>query len=119
VPYSPVFVGRYDLSEREYRNSETKPTRWSVDLKAQKIVNIFGLESIVFLKIDNLIDHLNHERVFLSTGRSDQVATLPEQQKFFLDNLQQAGHFTYDEVTFSPDNYSSPRKVQLGLEVKF
>ncbi len=119
VPYSPIFVERYDLSEREYRNSEFKPTRWSVDLKAQKNINIFGIESVVFLKIDNLIDHLNHERVFLSTGRSDQVAMLPIEKEFLLGGLGQAGHFTYDEVTFSPDNYSNPRKIQLGLEVKF
>lgn len=119
VPYSPTFVERYDLAEREYRNSEFKPTRWSVDLKAQKNINLFGIESVLFLKVDNLFDHLNHERVFSSTGRSDQVAQEPSEKEFYLNGLEQAGHFTYDEVTFQPDNYSSPRRVQFGLEIKF
>lgn len=119
VPYSPTFVERYDLAPREYRNSEFKPSRWSVDLKAKKNIHFFGIDAILFLKVDNLFDHLNHERVFSSTGTADQVATEPKTKEFFLNGLEQAGLFTYDEVTFSPDNYSFPRKVQLGLEINF
>jgi len=119
TPFSPTFTGRYDIAEREYRNSDFKPTRWSVDLKAQKNVNIFGVDAIVFLKIDNLIDHLNHETVFASTGKADQKAELPEEKQVLLDEILGEGHFTYDEVTFSPYFYSDPRKVQLGLEVSF
>jgi outer membrane receptor protein involved in Fe transport len=119
VPYSPTFVERYDLAEREYRNSEFKPTRWSVDLKAQKNIDLFGVDAVLFLKIDNLFDHLNQERVYSSTGRADQTATEPKEKEFLLNTLEQAGLFTYDEVTFSPDNYSSPRKVQIGFEINF
>lgn len=119
VPFSPTFVGRYDIAEREYRNSDFKPTRWSIDLKVKKNIDIFGVESILFLKIDNLFDHLNHERVFSSTGRADQKAELPEEKQILIDELEGEGHFTYDEVTFSPYNYSDPRKIQLGMEVKF
>ncbi len=119
VPYNPNFVGRYDLAEREYRNSEFKPTRWGVDLKAQKNITIFEVETVLFLKIDNLFDYLNHERVFSSTGRADQYAETPEDKEPRVFRLDQEGHFTYDEIIFSPDNYSSPRKVQLGFEIKF
>ena len=119
VPYSPTFVERYDLAEREYRNSEFKPTRWSVDLKAQKNIDLFGVNAVLFLKIDNLFDQLNQERVFSSTGRADQVATEPKEKEFLLNSLEQAGLFTYDEVTFNPDSYSSPRKVQIGFEINF
>ena len=119
VPFSPIFIGRYDIAEREYRNSDFKPTRWSVDLKAKKNINLFGVDAVIFLKVDNLFDHLNHESVFSSTGRADQKAELPEEKDILLDELAGEGHFTYDEVTFSPYYYSDPRKVQLGFEVNF
>jgi len=119
VPFSPTFIERYDLAEREYRNSEFKPSRWSVDLKAKKHVNMFGVDAVIFLKVDNLIDHLNHERVYSSTGRSDQIATEPSKKEFYLNGLEQQGLFTYDEVTFNPDNYSFPRKITLGFEFNF
>ncbi len=117
MPYSPTFVEKYDINELEYRNSEMKPARWSIDLKAKKYLRIAGLRSTLFLKVDNLFDQLNQNTVHSSTGRADQVARLPENQKILLDTLEQEGLFTIDEYDVYPDYFSDPRRIQMGLEV--
>ena len=119
MPYSPVFVEKYDINEREYRNAEMKPSRWSVDLKAKKYLRLAGLRSTLFLKIDNLFDQLNHNSVHASTGRADQVARLPENQKILLDTLEQEGLFTIAEYDVYPGYFSDPRRIQMGLEINF
>ena len=119
LPFDPQFVERFDLNEREFRASAHKPMRWSVDLKAKKNFKLMGLKSVLFFKIDNLFDHLNHEEVFATTGRGDEIAQLPDEKQLFEEQLAQEGLFTYDEVNLNPNNFSSPRKLQLGLEFKF
>lgn len=119
TPYSPTFVEKFDIAAREYRNLANKPFRWNVDLKAKKFVRLGGLNTTLFLKIDNLFDHLNHNNVYSSTGRADEIARLPENKELLLQQLKQEGHFTLHEVDVRPEYYSYPRKVQVGLEVYF
>lgn len=118
-PFSPQFVDRFDVPEREYLNTAFKPTRWNIDLKAMKHFNIVGLASSLFLKINNLFDQLNHERVYATTGQADQIARLPEETARMRENLATEGLFTLDEVELAPDNFSPPRLIQIGFEVKF
>lgn len=119
VPYSPSFVEKFDIAEREYRNLANKPFKWNVDLKAKKYLKLGNLNATLFLKVDNLFDHLNQTSVFSSTGRADQIARLPENKEILLEQLKQEGHFTLHEVDVRPEYYTSPRKVQMGLEVFF
>ena len=119
TPYGPSFVERYDIAEREYRNLGRKPMRWSADIQAKKHLKILNFNSVIFLKTDNFLDHLNHESVHSSTGRADQLARLPENETLDKEKLEQEGHFTMEEVDVRPDYYSSPRKVQIGIEIKF
>jgi outer membrane receptor protein involved in Fe transport len=119
LPYSPEFIERYDLSEREYKNSAERPLRWSVDLKAKKEFKIGGFRYVVFLKIDNLFDHLNEESVFATTGTAQYTARIPATEDLEKERLAQQGLFTLKEVDNHPDWYSSPRKIQLGMEIHF
>ena len=119
TPFTPQFVERFDVPVREYENAASKPTRWSVDLKAKKFFKFMGQQATLFLKVDNLFDHLNHENVQPTTGRADQVARIPEVLKILQNTLEQEGLFTLEEVDLFPDFFSEPRKVQLGLEVRF
>jgi outer membrane receptor protein involved in Fe transport len=118
-PFSPVFVDRFDVPEREYLNAAYKPTRWNIDLKAMKHFKIAGIASSLFLKVNNLFDQLNHERVYVTTGRADQIARLPEETARLQENLATEGLFTLDEIEVVPDNFSLPRLIQIGFEVKF
>ncbi|RMH76888.1 MAG: TonB-dependent receptor [Calditrichaeota bacterium] len=119
TPFTPTFVERFDIPRREYQNAAFKPTRWSVDLKAKKFFRILGQRATLFLKVDNLFDHLNHENVFSSTGRADEVARIPEELKILQETLEQEGLFTLEEIDLNPDNFSEPRKIQVGMEIKF
>ncbi len=118
-PFSPSFVERFDISAREFRNGAFKPTRWNVDLKAKKHLNLSGLKSSLYLKVDNVFDHLNHNQVFSTTGKADQVARLPEEETRIKTALNGEGVFTLQDVDLFPDFFSSPRSIQLGLEMKF
>jgi outer membrane receptor protein involved in Fe transport len=119
TPYSPTFVEKYDISEREYRNTAFKPSRWTLDFKAKKYLNLGGTKSTLFLKIDNLFDHLNQNSVYSSTGRADQNARLPKNEELLIATLQQEGLFSLHDIDVQPDWYSSPRVVQIGLEFDF
>jgi len=118
-PFSPQFIDRFDIPEREYLNAAYKPTRWNIDLKAKKHFKIAGIASSLFLKVNNLFDQLNHERVYATTGRADQIARLPEETARLRENLATEGLFTLEEIQLSPDNFSPPRQIQIGFEVKF
>lgn len=118
-PFSPEFVDRFDVPEREYLNAAYKPTRWNIDLKAMKHLKIAGIASSIFLKVNNLFDQLNHERVYATTGRADQIARLPEETARLQENLATEGLFRLSEVEIVPDNFSLPRLIQIGFEVKF
>jgi outer membrane receptor protein involved in Fe transport len=119
LPYSPTFIERFDIAEREYRNRDNKPIRWNVDLKAIKFFTWSGYRLALFLKVDNLFDHLNEESVYSSTGRAGQNGRLPEDELLEREKLEQEGHFTLGEVDNEPGYYSSPRKIQIGLEFRF
>ncbi|GAB4367338.1 MAG: hypothetical protein Kow0042_07850 [Calditrichia bacterium] len=118
-PFSPAFLERFDLNQREFRNTAFKPTQWNVDLKLKKHLTLAGLKSAIYLKIDNLFDHLNHEQVFSVSGQADEIAKLPELEE--RDNLtvKTEGLFTNEEIYTFPDYFSRPRKIQFGLEFQF
>ena len=119
LPYSPTFLERFDILTTEYRQAGEKPARWSVDLKAMKYLDFFGQRLHVYLKVDNVFDHLNEEVVYASTGRSTSPARLPDQKQLLLTALAQEGLFTLGEIDTHPEYYSLPRKITLGLEWRF
>lgn len=118
--YSPdPPLERFDVPERELRNSAYKPTRWTVDLKMRKYLTISGFKTALYLKVDNLFDNLNHEQVFPISGKADEIAKLPEETQRDVNEIVTEGLFTVDEVYTYPGNFSFPRKFQLGLEFHF
>lgn len=118
-PYSPEFIERYDIPEREFINRGTKPLRWSVDLKMKKVFDFNNIRYVVFLKIDNLLDHLNQESVFSTSGTADSNVRLPETEDLEKERLSQEGHFSLEEIDNRPQWYSAPRKVTFGFEIYF
>lgn len=118
--YSPLPpLERFDVPERELRSSAYKPTRWTVDLKMRKYLKLGGFESALYLKVDNLFDHLNHEEVFRISGKADEIAKLPEETQRDINEIVTEGLFTVDEVYDYSNYFSFPRKFQLGLEFYF
>ena len=119
LPYSPTSVEERQLPDREFKNSDRKPNRYNLDFKAQKFLEIAGLNLTVFLKVDNVFDHLNENSVYSNTGRATQRARLPYDEKIQREMLKQGGQFTMQEWDNQPQWFSPPRRVQLGVSVKF
>ena len=119
LPYSPDFVEQFDISEIEYLNQGRQPFNWGLDLKAQKFITIGdNFTSVLFVKVDNLFDHLNEIDVYATSGRAGQNARLPENEELLIEKLEQEGHFTLEEVDNAPSHYSAPRHVEIGFEVR-
>ncbi|VAX18342.1 hypothetical protein MNBD_IGNAVI01-1591 [hydrothermal vent metagenome] len=118
-PYSPSFVERYDILEREYVNADTKPAQWSIDMKTRYAFQIGSARFSAFLQIDNLFDQLNENAVYSSTGKANHNARLPSTEEIEVERLEQAGLFTLAEIDNRPEWYSSPRKIRIGLTFNF
>ena len=119
LPYSPTSVEQLQLPDREFKNSARKPMRYNVDLKANKQLKIGGLSYSVFLRIYNLFDHLNEKYVYSVTGRAAYNARLPNDEKIQLEMLRRGGQFTMQEWDNRPGWFSEPRRIQLGMSVRF
>ena len=91
-----------------------------MDLQAKiNLESILDINATLFVKVDNIFDHLNETSVYSSTGSAEYNARLPESEQLLLDQLAAEGHFSLNEVDLRPNYYSSPRKVQVGLEIGF
>ena len=74
LPYSPSSVEQLQLPDREFKNSARKPTRYNLDLRASKDFIYNNIDFSVFVRIYNLLDHLNQEIVFDVTGYATENA---------------------------------------------
>ncbi len=95
-----------------FENLGRKPSTLNVDLKANKIFKVMGIDVNAFLLVYNLFDIKNEYNVSASTGRAG------------IDlNTQYAGTIiggnTIEEFLKNPGDYSSPRKISLGFNVNF
>ena len=117
LPYSPSSVEELQLPDREFKNSDRKPNRYSLDLKAQKYFEIGDMVFNVFLKVDNVFDNLNENDVFSVTGRATKNARLPYDEEIQREFLEEGGQFTMQEWDNRPHWYSPPRRIQLGVAV--
>jgi len=119
LPYTPSSVEQLQLPDREFKNSARKPMRYNLDVKANKQFKIGGLNYSIFLRIYNLLDHLNEKYVYSTTGRATYNARLPVDEQIQLEMLRRGGQFTMQEWDNHPSWFSEPRRVQIGLAVRF
>ncbi|NLP10149.1 TonB-dependent receptor [bacterium] len=119
MPYSPSSVEQLALPDREFKNRARKPMQFNVDLKANKQFIYGKINYSLFIRVYNLLDRLNENTVYAVTGRATQNARLPYEQLLQLQMLQQGGQFTMNEWDNHPSWFSEPRRVQLGLAVRF
>ena len=104
-PYTPAIQTEYaGLIEK---NSGRKPSRYTLDMNIYKDFNInFGTKRLkyrVYMKIYNLLDRLNENYVYDSTGRAG----------YTLDRT-----LTEDFIN-RPNYYSKPRSIYLGSSINF
>ena len=119
LPYTPTSLQELQLPTTEFKNSARKPIRWELDMKAYKALKLFGLNYKVFVRIYNVLDHLNELYVHSVTGRATYIARRPIDLEILKSRLKSGGQFTLEEVDRRPGWFSAPRKIQLGLSVSF
>ena len=108
LPYTPAYQG----IRTAYENSERKPAQYNLDLNAHKEFKLIGLEYSVFLKVYNLFDRRNEIRVYEDTGKAGYTL-----RSFYAGEWRNFS--TMDDYLNRPDFYSEPRRVILGMSVRF
>jgi outer membrane receptor protein involved in Fe transport len=119
MPYSPSSVEQLQLADREFKNSARKPMQYNVDLKANKQFKFGSMTYSLFMRVYNLLDRMNENSVYAVTGSAIENARLPYDQKTQLEMLRRGGQFTMSEWDNHPSWLSEPRRVQVGLAVRF
>lgn len=109
-PYTPSFseaanVGA-DVEPEFPSNSRRMGSSFQVDLSAYKEFNVGRFRPRLFVQVYNLFDRRNPINVFSDTGRPDLTFDQPLESS-------DPGYFV------RPDYYAEPRRMHLGLEVKF
>jgi outer membrane receptor protein involved in Fe transport len=112
-PYTPTNPGL--AISAQYRNSARKPSQSTVDLRAYKDFKINKLTASVFLKVFNLFDTANQLTVYSSTGRADRTYRTPGEAEAARENR----NFTLQERDLRPEWYSEPRRMLVGLSLRF
>jgi len=94
-----------------FRNNRKKPSVVSFDLRAEKMVELWGLRFKTFLLAYNIFDRLNEYGVYGSTGRANRDLNV----KFAGDIY---GLNTIEEYVNNPSFYSAPRLIRMGISLQ-
>jgi outer membrane receptor protein involved in Fe transport len=97
-----------------FENGGVKPTFYNVDLRADKIFDVFGFTINTYLMIYNLLDIKNEFGVYATTGRAN--ADLNTQ---YVKQSDVIGLNTIEQYVNNPGMYSTPREIRLGLGFGF
>ena len=112
-PYTPSDPGSA-LSE-QFENSERKPSQVSLDLSFNKRLQWGAVRMKLFAKAYNVLDRLNADRVYTSTGNAAHPYRTIGETEVLLQNP----NFTLHEIDLRPDFYSEPRRIIAGIELGF
>lgn len=87
----------------------------NLDLNISKRMQIAGLETRLYAKGFNILDRLNAKSVYTSTGNAfHPYRTLGEAEVLDLNP-----NFSSGEVDLRPDFFDPPRRIILGLDIRF
>ncbi len=112
-PYTPTDPGSA-LAE-QFENSERKPSQVSLDLNFNKRLQWSGVQVKLFVKAYNILDRLNSDRVYTSTGNAAHPYRTIGETEILLQNP----NFSLHEIDLRPDFYAEPRRVIAGIELNF
>jgi len=112
-PYTPTNPGSQLSSQ--LANSESKPVRMNLDINVSKRIQIAGLETRLYAKGFNILDRLNAKSVYPSTGNAlHPYRTIGQAEVLALNP-----NFSLGEVDLRPDFFDPPRRIILGLDIRF
>jgi outer membrane receptor protein involved in Fe transport len=112
-PYTPSNPGSA-LAE-QFENSERKPTQLNLDVNFNKRFRIAGQLVKLFVRAYNVLDRLNAQQVYTSTGNPRHPFRTIGETEVLLQNP----NFSLHEIDLRPDFYTEPRRVIAGIELNF
>ena len=85
------------------------------------MINLFGFDFTVFLKVFNLFVTLNERYIYSDTGRATYSLTQNQTPAQQTNKLAESipGIHSADEYFVRPTYYSAPREVRVGFSVDF
>jgi outer membrane receptor protein involved in Fe transport len=96
-------------------NNVTRPSQFRVDLQGHYDIHLFGKTNLrILLYVKNLLDELNEEHVYGSTGRAYTSILGNTAESTFRSNY----NTVYDQIQ-NPGMFAAPREVRIGLGVNF
>ncbi len=98
------------------KNNATKPALFGSDVRAYYRPPFFAFDLQLFLQVQNLFDTVQEVGVYEDTGRAGESVTL---ELFRRTGAQVGGLNTLDEFFYRQENFGAPRKVSLGLNLRF
>ncbi|MCP4709791.1 MAG: TonB-dependent receptor [Planctomycetes bacterium] len=114
-PYTPSVGTIGDFTQ----NSGRKPSSQNLDMRFNKDFKLGKYYYSFFTNVYNVFDSLNEKNVFNDTGRA--YYSLEEQRA--INAAESGGRVDHinsiPEYYRNPDKYSDPRRVQVGLSVRF
>jgi len=111
-PYTPRRVT--DISTLA-TNSQLKPTFFNVDVRAFYEIPLNPIRVVAFVRVFNLFDAKSERDVFDDTGRAGFTT---DYEKALRENTQHRVNSVSDWFRI-PNNFSEPRRVELGLNLEF
>ena len=112
-PYTPSNPGS-QLS-RQFQNSEREPVTFSLDLNFARTVQIADQSVRLFVRGYNLLDRLNAQSVYSSTGNAFHPYRTPGETQVLVQNP----NFSVDEIDLRPDFFQAPRRIVAGMTLSF
>ena len=101
------------ISLLRFENGAIKPTTYSLDLRAEKRVDLGGVDVSLFLLVYNVLDIKNEYGINSASGRANvDLYTAQNAQKI-------VGLNTIQENQNNPASYSAPRQVRVGFNLGF
>jgi outer membrane receptor protein involved in Fe transport len=112
TPYTPDVTSDVTVF---LTNSEIKPSYFNTDVRFYKNISIDALKVTLFMRINNIFDTKNETNVYGDTGRAGETKyereALLSGQKQYINTI--ADYYT------NPQNYSEPRRIEVGATIEF
>ncbi len=112
LPYTPESV--QDISTLVL-NSSKRPLTWNVDVRAYYSIQLMRNRITMFIRIENLFDHLNHLNVYDDSGVADETKdiaiAISQNTHEYVNTIKE----WYRNETF----YSLPRRIEFGVDYAF
>lgn len=118
TPYTPEFkVGSVSGSSAFAgfaENSDNIPNYYELDMRSSYHLRLFGFRATLFCNVYNVLDIQNERTVWGDTGRATYTLTAMDTPDTASDRI---GHLA--EHLLKPDWFSDPRKINVGIQIKF